>query len=85
MHAGELEVSLLLHFDPALVRDVRFERDHLVHPRPFLIAAGMAEYTDTGVIGLPSHGTAEKGKAILDSLGRSFAAHLKLLAAAPAQ
>ena len=79
MHAGELEVSLLLQFDPGLVSEARTERDHLAHPRPFLLTAGMAEYTKTGVIGLPSRGTAAKGRAILDSLSRSFAAHLKML------
>ena len=83
MHAGELEVSLLLHADPGLVGDSYQERDHLASPRPFLLVTGMTGYTQTGVIGLPSHGTAGKGKAILDSLSRSFAAHLDLLAAPP--
>ena len=81
MHAGELEVSLLLHADHGLVRDGYQASDHLVGPRPFLLVTGMAGYTRTGVIGLPSHGTSDKGKAILDSLSRSFAAHLDLLAA----
>lgn len=79
MHAGELEVSLLLHADPELVGDSRHERDHLAHPRPLLLTTGMTAYTKTGVIGLPSHGTAAKGKATLDSLSASFAAHLALL------
>ena len=83
MHAGELEVSLLLHADPGLVGDGYQDRDHLASPRPFLLVTGMTGYTQTGVIGLPSHGTAGKGKAILDSLSRSFAAHLDLLAAPP--
>lgn len=82
MHAGELEVSLLLHADPSLVGDHYRDRDHLAHPRPFLLTAGMAGYTETGVIGLPSHGTAAKGKAILDSLSKSFAAHLDVLGGA---
>ncbi len=83
MHAGELEVSLLLHASPGLVRSAYKDRDHLASPRPHLLVTGMAGYTETGVIGLPSHGTASKGKAILGSLSRSFAAHLKLLAARP--
>ena len=83
MHAGELEVSLLLHADPALVRDGYAGSDHLAHSRPFLLVNGMKGYTQTGVIGLPSHGTADKGKAILDSLSQSFAAHLELLTAPP--
>ena len=83
MHAGELEVSLLMHADRGLVRDGYQDSDHLVGPRPFLLVTGMAGYTQTGVIGLPSHGTADKGKAILNSLSRSFAAHLDLLADPP--
>jgi creatinine amidohydrolase len=79
MHAGELEVSLLLHADPALVRDGYQKTDHLVRQRPFLLVTGMQGYTQTGVIGLPSEGNAQKGKAILDSLSRSFATHLDML------
>jgi creatinine amidohydrolase len=79
MHAGELEVSLLLHADPALVRDGYQKTDHLARPRPFLLVTGMKGYTDSGVIGMASEGTAEKGSAILDSLSRSFTAHLELL------
>ncbi len=79
MHAGELEVSLLLHADPQLVDDVRSERDHLAHPRPFLAIAGIGEYTKTGVVGLPSLGTVAKGEAILDSLSSSFAVHHEML------
>lgn len=81
MHAGELEVSLLLHAGPELVREGYQHGDHLASPRPFLLVTGMTSYTRTGVIGLPSNGTASKGKAILDSLSRSFAAHLALLTA----
>jgi creatinine amidohydrolase len=39
----------------------------------------MRGYTDSGVIGQPSFGTAEKGQAILESLTRSFKDHLELL------
>ncbi len=81
MRAGELEVSLLLHADPGLVRDGYQDSDHLAGPRPFLLVTGMAGYTRTGATGLPSRGTADKGKAILDSFSRSFAAHPDLLAA----
>jgi creatinine amidohydrolase len=63
MHAGELETSLLLHADPTLVRDGYARSDHLASPRPFLLVTGMAGYTSSGVIGLPSHGSADKGKA----------------------
>jgi hypothetical protein len=39
----------------------------------------MSGYTESGVIGRPSLATAEKGRAILDSLARSFKDHLALL------
>lgn len=44
-----------------------------------LLVHGMAHYTESGVIGQPSAGTAAKGKAVLDSLTSSFAAHLEAL------
>lgn len=84
MHAGELEVSLLLHADPSLVREGYEKTDHMARPRPFLLVTGIKGYTESGVIGLPSEGTAEKGAAILESLSRSFAAHLELLGQANA-
>lgn len=39
----------------------------------------MSAYTRSGVIGRPSLGTAEKGKAALDSLAASFADHLRVI------
>jgi creatinine amidohydrolase len=39
----------------------------------------MRGYTETGVIGRPSLASADKGRAILDSLARSFKDHLALL------
>jgi creatinine amidohydrolase len=39
----------------------------------------MGEYTRSGVIGRPSLGSAEKGKAVLASLVDSFAAVLEIL------
>ncbi len=39
----------------------------------------MRGYTDTGVIGKPSLGTAAKGKAIIESLLKSFNEQLQLL------
>jgi hypothetical protein len=78
MHAGELEVSLLLHTYPELVgKDFR-HRDWQAHPRPHLLVTGMRGYTESGVIGRPSLATAEKGRALLDSLARSFKDHLAL-------
>jgi creatinine amidohydrolase len=79
MHAGELEVSLLLHAYPELVGGDYRAADHRADPRPHLLVTGMRGYTDSGVIGLPSRATADKGRAILDSLTRSFKDHLALL------
>jgi creatinine amidohydrolase len=79
MHAGELEVSLLLHAYPELVGDDFRDGDWQADPRPHLLVTGMRGYTESGVIGRPSLATAEKGRAILDSLARSFKDHLALL------
>ena len=79
MHAGELEVSLLLHTYPELVGEDFRQGDWQAAPRPHLLVTGMRGYTESGVIGRPSLATAEKGHAILDSLARSFKDHLALL------
>jgi creatinine amidohydrolase len=79
MHAGELEVSLLLHAYPELVDDGYQGADWQADPRPHLLVTGMRGYTETGVIGRPSQASAEKGRAILESLARSFKDHLALL------
>jgi creatinine amidohydrolase len=47
--------------------------------RRHLLTAGMGAYTQSGMIGRPSLGSAEKGKAVLASLVESFAAVLELL------
>lgn len=74
MHAGELETSILLHAYPHLVRPPF--RDELADDRRHLLSRGMQEYTESGVVGRPSLATAEKGRAVLASLVRSFAAYL---------
>lgn len=79
MHAGELETSILLHANPELVRDGYQEADWVAHDRRHLLTNGMAEYTRSGVIGRPSLGSAEKGKALLASLADSFASVLEIL------
>lgn len=79
MHGGELETSILLHAMPDVVRPTYEQADHEAAERPDLLLTGMAAYTDTGVIGRPSAATAEKGKALLDSLTTAFADHLKAL------
>jgi creatinine amidohydrolase len=79
MHAGELEVSLLLHGAPQLLRDGYQSADHVANDRPDLLTLGMRGYTPSGIIGRPSLGSAEKGAAVLDSLSRSFARLHELL------
>jgi creatinine amidohydrolase len=79
MHAGELEVSLLLHGYPELVDDGYRSADWQANSRPHLLVRGMRGYTETGVIGRPSLASADKGRAILESLARSFKDHLALL------
>ncbi|MFE9221516.1 creatininase family protein [Streptomyces lavendulae] len=79
MHAGEIETSILLHAAPELVREGFADADHDGGPRPFLLVQGMSAYTESGVIGSPSHATAGKGKAVLESLRMSFAAYLGAL------
>ncbi|MEU1422986.1 creatininase family protein [Kitasatospora sp. NPDC005751] len=76
MHGGELEVSLLLHGAPHLIRDGIEQDDHSAPERPHLLTLGMAGYTGNGIIGRPSLGSASKGRAVLDSLSKSAGAHL---------
>jgi creatinine amidohydrolase len=73
MHAGELETSILLHACPELVRDGWRQADWTADDRRDLLTIGMRGYTESGVIGRPSEASAEKGKALLDSLTGSFA------------
>jgi creatinine amidohydrolase len=79
MHAGEIETSILLHAYPELVRDGYQSADWVVNDRRHLLTTGMQEYTRSGVIGRPSLGSAEKGKAVLASLVNSFANVLEVL------
>lgn len=81
MHAGELEVSLLRHVAPELLRPGVETSDHQADDRNLLLVHGMAGYTKSGVIGMPSAGTADKGRMILDSLVDTFKAHLDALTA----
>jgi creatinine amidohydrolase len=73
MHAGELETSIVLHACPELVRDGWPHADWMADDRRDLLTTGMRAYTPSGVIGKPSEASAEKGKAVLDSLTGSFA------------
>ncbi|HEU5475543.1 MAG TPA: creatininase family protein [Actinophytocola sp.] len=79
MHAGELETSLLLHAHPGLVRPDYAAHDHLADERNRMLTLGLAAYTASGVVGLPSLASAEKGRDVLASLVASFADVLSAL------
>ncbi|WP_309505951.1 creatininase family protein [Streptomyces pyxinicus] len=79
MHAGEIETSILLHAHPEFVRPGYESADFTADDRRHLLTVGMSAYTESGVIGRPSLGSAEKGKELLRSLAESFAPYLDLL------
>ncbi|MEU6257874.1 creatininase family protein [Streptomyces sp. NPDC047043] len=79
MHAGEIETSILLHAHPELLRPGYETSDFVADDRRHLLTLGMSGYTDSGVIGRPSLGSAEKGKELLASLADSFGAYFSLL------
>lgn len=81
MHAGELETSILLHVAPELIRSGSAQADWTAADRPHLLTLGVQAYTETGVIGNPSLGTADKGQACLTSLVDSFGQYFRLLTA----
>jgi len=83
MHAGEIETSVLLHAHPELVRPGYESADFTADDRRHLLTLGMSAYTDSGVIGRPSLGSAEKGKELLASLVDSFGAYFSLLTSEP--
>ncbi|MEV0003439.1 creatininase family protein [Micromonospora sp. NPDC050980] len=83
MHAGELEVSILLHSCPDSVRAGFAQGDHLADERAMLLVHGMGAYTETGVIGQPSAGSAAKGQAVLRSLTAAFSDHISAMNAEP--
>ncbi|MEU1007691.1 creatininase family protein [Streptomyces sp. NPDC005890] len=79
MHAGEIETSILLHAHPEFVRPGHESADFTADDRRHLLTLGMSAYTESGVIGRPSLGSAEKGKELLASLTESFEPYLVLL------
>ncbi|WP_319300221.1 MULTISPECIES: creatininase family protein [Streptomyces] len=85
MHAGEIETSILLHAHPDVVRPGYESADFVADDRRHLLTLGMSAYTDSGVIGRPSLGSAEKGKELLASLADSFGAYFTLLNSAASQ
>nr|WP_078992834.1 creatininase family protein [Streptomyces sp. MMG1121] len=81
MHAGEIETSILLHAHPEFVRPGYESADFVADDRRHLLSLGMSAYTESGVIGRPSLGSAEKGKELLAGLVESFSAVFALLTA----
>ncbi len=79
MHGGELEVSILLHAYPDLVREGAQISDHLADDRSLLHTLGMAGYTPHGLIGRPTLATTDKGKSALETLLARSAAAIELL------
>lgn len=79
MHAGEIETSILLHACPEMVRDGYHNADWTADDRRDMPSMGMRGYTQSGVIGRPSFGSAAKGKAVLDALVAGFARMLTII------
>ncbi len=83
MHGGELETSILLHALPEVVRDGYEQADHRADDRQHLLTLGMSAYTQTGIIGVPSLATPEKGKAAVAALTALAAGSLTSLGWTP--
>lgn len=79
MHAGELETSILLNTAPELVRESYSTADATADERPHLLTVGVASYSPSGVIGVPSAASADKGAAILRTLVHRFRFSLEVL------
>ncbi|WP_405508523.1 creatininase family protein [Streptomyces cyaneofuscatus] len=75
----EIESSVLLYAAPELVRGRFAAADHDVDPHLFLLVQGVSAYARSGVARFPSLATAANGKAVLESMATSFAAHLSVL------
>lgn len=74
MHAGELEVSILLHAHPEVVRADFADHDHLADERDDMLTLGLAPYTPSGIIGRPSKATEDKGRKVVEHLVGRFPA-----------
>jgi creatinine amidohydrolase len=71
MHADELETSILLVRYPDYLRAGWDTDDYLADDRRHLTALGVAAYSQSGVIGLPSNATAAKSHAALRRLAEN--------------
>jgi creatinine amidohydrolase len=72
MHAGELETSLLLHAHPDLVPPDYADHDERADERTRMLTFGLSAYTESGVVGMPSLASAEKGRGALAGLVAAF-------------
>lgn len=79
MHAGEIEVSILLHAHPEVLKPGHETSDHDGGERRHLLTKGMAAYTESGVIGRPSLASSGKGERLLAALVERFRDHLVVL------
>jgi creatinine amidohydrolase len=82
-----VSTSLLtdMHAHPELVRPGYESADFTADDRRHLLTLGMSAYTDSGVIGRPSLGSAEKGKELLTSLADSFGTYFSILTTGTAE
>ena len=80
VHAGELETSLMLRLEPFLVRPERAVAHFPPFPKGELHLSGAAsvawltrDWSETGVFGDATIGTAEKGRALLEGAAERLA------------
>ncbi|MDZ7700731.1 MAG: creatininase family protein [Halobacteriales archaeon] len=91
-HGGEFETSLMLHLHPELVDMDRAEgtmmeapyehsRTDIFHGGPLSVYRPFTDFSDSGVIGDPTLGTAEKGERLFEHLRAEHAALFEAIAA----
>lgn len=83
VHAGELEVALVLAIEPALVRDPT-PADDFVPPVPheYMDYQRLHEVSPSGVWGRPSYGTREKGQRAIRVMADRVVEHANSVFAA---
>jgi creatinine amidohydrolase len=77
-HGGEFETSLMLHLRPELVGEERIDdpkenryrwhNEDLASPGVLTVYQDFDQYTSHGALGVPSAGSAEKGKRLFDGI-----------------
>jgi creatinine amidohydrolase len=83
-HACEMETSILLAKEPALVDTSKAKRGgpssemgyrviDMLKPSPFSLISEFDEISENGVIGMPEFATADKGERFLEAAARSAA------------